>query len=96
MELLKPVCFVFYMIITVIPLMLCLASFLNISYHLPWCFHMFPLVVLQFPQVFVQFPSVFPLFTILDFRILEDFSSVEIGFNMNNKHHKLSIVFKPT
>ena len=31
-------------------------SFLFISYRLPWCFRMFPLVFLRFPRVFLLFP----------------------------------------
>ena len=31
-------------------------SFLFISYRLPWCFLMFPLVLLRFPWVFLLFP----------------------------------------
>ena len=31
-------------------------SFLFISYRLPWCFRMFPLVLLRFPWVFLLFP----------------------------------------
>ena len=31
-------------------------SFLFISYRLPWCFCMFPLVLLRFPWVFLLFP----------------------------------------
>ena len=30
--------------------------FLFISYRLPWCFRMFPLVFLRFPRVFLLFP----------------------------------------
>ena len=48
--------FALCVIIMVIPLMLCFPSFLIISYHLPWCFHMFLLVFLQFPQVLLLFP----------------------------------------
>ena len=43
----------------VIPSMLCFPSFLTISYHFPWCFLMFPLVLLRMHQVFLLFPSVF-------------------------------------
>ena len=66
-ELLKPVRFVFWLIIMVIPSMLCFPSFLTISYRFPLCFRMFPLVFLRFPRVFLLFPSVFPLFPNLDF-----------------------------
>ena len=59
---LKPVRFVFFVIIMVIPGILCFLSFLTISYRFPWCFPMFPLVFLQFPQVFLLFPlSVSPV-----------------------------------
>ena len=52
---LKPVRFVFCMIIMVIPSMLCFPSFLTISCRFPWCFARFPLVFLRFPQVFLLF-----------------------------------------
>ena len=71
-ELLKPVRFVFYMIIIAIPSMLCFLSFLTIFYRFTWCFHMFPLVFLLFFGFFYSFPSVFHPFSILDFAISED------------------------
>ena len=59
---LKPVCFVFCVIIMVIPSMLCFPSFLTISYRFHWCFRMFPLVILRFRWVFLLFPlSVSPV-----------------------------------
>ena len=42
-------------------------SFLFISYRLPWCFRMFPLVFLRFPRVFLLFPIGASPFPILDF-----------------------------
>ena len=68
-ELLKPVRFVFCVIIIVIPSMLRFPSFQTISYHFPWCFRMFLLVFVQFLQVFLLFPlSVSPV-SFLDFVI---------------------------
>ena len=64
----KACSFRFFMIITVIPSMLCFPSFLTISYGFPWCLCMFPMVFLRFRPVFLQFPlSVFPPSPILDF-----------------------------
>ena len=59
---LKPVRFVFYVIIMVIPSILCYPSFLAISYRSTWYFRMFPLVSLRFARVFLLFPlSVSPV-----------------------------------
>ena len=79
-ELLKPVHFIFCMIIMVISSMLCFPSFLTISYHFPWCFPMFPIVFLQFPQVFLLlppfpycFPWCFPMFPLVFLRFPQVF-----------------------
>ena len=66
-ELLKSVCFVFCVIIMVIPSVLCFSSFLTISYRFPWCFRMSPLVFLRFPRVFLLIPPI----PILDFAHLK-------------------------
>ena len=59
---LKPVRFVFCVIIMVIPSILCYPSFLAISYRSTWYFRMFPLVSLRFARVFLLFPlSVSPV-----------------------------------
>ena len=77
---LKPVHFVFWVIIMVNPLILCFPSFLTITYHFPWCFCIFPLVFLRFPWVILLIPlnispvsyfrfcgSRFPAFNFLSF-----------------------------
>ena len=61
--LLKPVRFIFCVIVTVIPSTTCFSSFLTISCRFPWCFCMFSLVFIRFPCVFLQFPlSVYQIF----------------------------------
>ena len=52
---LKPVRFVFCVIIMEICSILYFSSFVTISYHFPWYFHMLPLVFLRFPRVFLLF-----------------------------------------
>ena len=60
---LKPVRFVFCVIIMEICSILYFSSFVTISYHFPWYFRMLPLVFLRFPRVFLLFPlSVSPVF----------------------------------
>ena len=54
-ELLKPDRFVFCLINMVLPSMLCLPSFLTISYRFIWCFRMFLLAFLRFSLVFLLF-----------------------------------------
>ena len=62
-DLLKPVHFIFCVIIMVIPSMICFPSFLTISYRFQCCFCMFPLVFLPFPREFLLFPfTVSPIF----------------------------------
>lgn len=66
---LRPVSFVFCVIIVMIPSMLCLPIFLTISHRFPWCFSMFPLAFLQFPRMLLPFPLSVSLVSFLGFAI---------------------------